>query len=109
MLKSGAILLLGVLAFASTARAAETPAFVNATMCDVAAPISSGATVFSRQIRAERRVAPRPQSRAEAAKPRPPVAAQVEEAPATEAEAVLRSAVHFCIVPGGNQRPVRYT
>jgi hypothetical protein len=114
--KWGAIALFGMLAgavaLAPSASAEETPAFVNATMCDVAAPISSGATIFSRQVRAERRVAAPAQRRAPAARPAPrkPVepAAQAD-APAPEAEAVLYPAVHFCVSPAGASRPVRYT
>ena len=117
MVKVSAIVLFGVLALAPSARA-DTPAFVNASMCDAAAPIASGATVFSRQIRAVVRpeAAPRrpgkpaaearAQRRAPAARPAP--AAQAE-APAEEAEAALRPAVHFCVTPGGAANPVRYT
>ncbi|MBP0495825.1 hypothetical protein [Roseomonas indoligenes] len=81
-------------------------------MCDVAAPISSGATIFSRQVRAERPAAAPAHRRSPAARPAPrkPVeqAAQAD-APAPEAEAVLYPAVHFCISPAGASRPVRYT
>jgi hypothetical protein len=116
MVKVGAMALLGVLALAPFAQATETPAFVNATMCDVAAPIASGATIFSRQIRAERPVAARSGKRAEtpanarrrAPAARPAPAAEVE-APSSEAEAVLRPAVHYCVTPGGAANPVRYT
>ena len=116
MVKVSAIVLFGVLALAPSARA-ETPAFVNATMCDAAAPIASGATIFSRQIKtvvrpdAARRpgkpaAEARTQRRAPAARPAP--AAQAD-APAEEADAVLRPAVHFCVTPGGTANPVRYT
>ncbi|MCR0985392.1 hypothetical protein [Roseomonas populi] len=81
-------------------------------MCDVAAPISSGATIFSRQVRAERPVAAPSRRRAPAARPAPrkPVEQAAEaEAPAAEAAAVLYPAVHFCVSPAGAAKPVRYT
>ncbi|MBP0443167.1 hypothetical protein J8J14_00115 [Roseomonas sp. SSH11] len=120
MVKVGAIALFGLLAFAPMAQASGTPAFVNATMCDAAAPIASNATIFSRKIRAERRAGQRSGARAQAgtqasARQRAPVARPapvepaVEEAPSLEAEAVLRPAVHFCVTPRGEGRPVRYT
>ena len=121
MVKVSAIVLFGVLALAPAARASDTtPAFVNATMCDAAAPIASGATVFSRQIRATVRpeaVTRRPgkqsearaQRRAPAARPAPAAPAVQDQSPAEEAEAVLRPAVHFCVTPGGGSNPVRYT
>lgn len=121
MVKVSAIALLGALLVAPLAHASETPAFVNATMCDAAAPIASGATIFSRQIRAERPAAPRAAKRAEtraqarrsapAARPAPasPVVEEEEAVPGVEAEAVLRPALHFCLTPAGNGRPVRYT
>ncbi|WP_458093889.1 hypothetical protein [Roseomonas sp. WA12] len=121
MVKVSAIVLFGVLALAPAARASDTtPAFVHATMCDAAAPITSGATIFSRQIRATVRpeVATRrpgkpsearAQRRAPAARPAPEIAAAQDQSPAEEAEAVLRPAVHFCVTPGGGANPVRYT
>jgi hypothetical protein len=118
MVKVSAIVLFGVLAMAPAARASDaTPAFVNATMCDAAAPIASGATIFSRQIRATvrpeaatRRPGKQAEARAQRRAPagRPAPAAQ-DQNPAEEAEAVLRPAVHFCVTPGGGTNPVRYT
>jgi hypothetical protein len=120
MVKAGAIALLGLLAVSPVAHASDTPAFVHATMCDVAAPISSGATVFSRQIRTEQRIAklgqahPQAQRRVPAAArpaPRRPVeqVPAVTEAPVTDGEAVLYPAVHFCVTPDGASNPIRFT
>jgi len=116
-MKAGAIALLGLLALAPAAQASDTPLFVNATMCDAAAPIGSAITVMHREIRGERRVnkraEARPQQRrqAERRQPRQPRQAPPEqaEAPAPEAEAVLRPAVHFCVLPDGATNPVRRT
>ena len=120
-MRMGTIALAGILALgpvlAPAAQAADTPAFVNATLCDVAAPLAAGATVFRRQIRAERplRAPGRAPSgkRAEARTRQAPAArpALVEPVtePADETEAVLRPAVHFCVTPGGSANPVRYT
>ena len=83
------------LAGAPAARAAELPAFVNATICDAAAPISTGAPVFRRSVKAER-----------VARPRSAPAAEQAEA---EEEPALRPAVHYCVTPGGVRNPVRYT
>jgi hypothetical protein len=89
-------------------------------MCDAAGPISSGVAIFSRQIRAERRVGKvaeaRPQRRTPAARrapatpaPRTQAPAAQAEVPADEAVVALRPAVHFCMTPEGAANPVRYT
>lgn len=126
MMKIGAIALFGCLAgslaLSAPARAADTPAFVNATMCDVAAPATAETAVFGRRIRAEipvaRRPAAPPRRHAAAQNRRPPARStsrppqrQVEriEAPVVESEAVLRPAVHFCVTPSGGNGPIRIT
>jgi len=126
MVKAGMIAVLGCFLAAPTpaAWAAETPAFVNATMCDVAAPLASGTEVFHRQIRAERTV------RSPAARPTPgrrsevragatsrsrrapvsrPAPSEQAGAPAVEAAAVLRAAVHYCVTAKGVSNPIRHT
>jgi hypothetical protein len=122
-MKAGAIALFGLLALAPAAHASDMPAFVNATMCDVAAPIATGATVFQREIRAEvrperrperhagKRAEPRPQQRQQARRARPRQEAPVEQAevPSADPAAVLRPAVHFCVTPAGAANPVRFT
>ncbi|WP_424137272.1 hypothetical protein [Roseomonas chloroacetimidivorans] len=116
-MKAGAIALIGLLTLAPAARAADVPLFVNATMCDVAAPISSSATVFQREVRAERRVPRRaerhaqaqPRRRAPAARPAPQALADEVPMAVTEPEPVLRPAVHYCVGPAGSPHPVRYT
>jgi len=117
-MKIGAIALFGFLALSPAVRAADTPAFVNATMCDAAAPITAKITVFGRQVRAETRVTKRPAARPRhnaaahgrraAARPTPRRVEEVE-VPSGENEAVLRPAVHFCVTPAGWDNPVRYT
>lgn len=121
MMKVSAIVLFGVLALAPAAHAGDaTPAFVHASMCDAAAPIASGATIFSRQIKAvvrpeaaPRRAGKQAEARAPrhapAGRPAPAAPAMQDGAPAEEGEAVLRPAVHFCVTPGGAANPVRYT
>ncbi|MFC0387433.1 hypothetical protein [Muricoccus vinaceus] len=119
MMKIGAIALFGLLALSPVARAADTPAFVSAALCDAAAPINATIAVTGRQIRAETPVRKRaaaqahPQSRRAAAQarraPRTPQIAEGTETPALDAEAVLRPAVHFCVTPAGTGNPVRYT
>lgn len=121
MVKAGAIALFGLLAVSSVAHASDTPAFVHATMCDVAAPISSGATIFSRKVRAELRIGKPAQAHSQAhrrvpAAARPAPRRPVEQAPVAdtdapvvEGEAVLYPAVHFCVTPENAANPVRYT
>ncbi|MFH5924970.1 hypothetical protein [Roseomonas xinghualingensis] len=116
-MKAGAIALFGLLALAPAVQASETPLFVNATMCDAAAPIGSATTVMHREIRAERRAnkraeaRPQPRRQAERRQRQQPQQAPVEQAevPAPEPEAVLRPAVHFCVTPEGAMNPVRRT
>ncbi|WP_043830173.1 hypothetical protein [Muricoccus aerilatus] len=124
MMKIGAFALFGFLVLSPVAQAADTPAFVNATVCDAAAPITAATAVIRRhvsaQVGAHKRVAQRPvarpqqraaapaQARRHAARPAPrPV--EETEVPSNESEAVLRPAVHFCITPAGWDNPVRYT
>lgn len=128
MMKIGAFALFGFLALSASARAADTPAFVNATVCDAAAPITAATAVFRRHVsarisahpRVAQRPAPRPAQRAAATKrataqPQRQAArsaprhVQEAEAPIAENEAVLRPAVHFCVTPAGWENPVRYT
>lgn len=132
MMKIGAFALFGFLALSASARAADTPAFVNATVCDAAAPITAATAVFRRHVsarigaqpRVAQRPAVRPAQRAAATKrglaqPQRQVARSAArpvprhvreaEAPIAENEAVLRPAVHFCVTPAGWENPVRYT
>ena len=126
MMKIGALTLFGCLAgslagflaMPASAQASDTPAFVNATMCDAAAPVTAASAILHRQIRAEMPTTRRPapptrrhaaaQNRRHAARPAPRHVEQAE-APAAENEAVLRPAVHFCVSPAGANSPVRYT
>ena len=127
MMKIGALALFGFMAVAPLAQAADTPAFVNATVCDAAAPLTAATTIVRRQVstrtavqgRTAHRPAARPQhqqhraaapaqARRHAARPAPQPTEEAN-APSAESEAVLRPAVHFCITPAGWENPVRYT
>ncbi|MFC7736125.1 hypothetical protein ACFQX4_09705 [Roseomonas sp. GCM10028921] len=110
MIRTGTIALLGLLAMAPMAHAADTPAFVTATMCDAAAPIAAGEAVFSRKIRAERPVARQAApARGRARNARPAAPAARPEPQAAEIDSMLRPAVHFCMSPAGFANRVRYT
>jgi hypothetical protein len=105
MVKAGAFALLGLTVLCPVAQASgAAPVFTRATMCDAAAPMSAGATVLSRQIKATRRPEAPARRRAPAARSVP----QVEE-PVVEPEAGLRPAMHFCMGPPISRATVRYT
>ncbi|TPG58172.1 hypothetical protein EAH89_09450 [Roseomonas nepalensis] len=118
MMKIGATAFFGFLALSPAARAVEAPAFVNAAMCEAAAPFTAATAFLRRQVRAERPVARRPaavrpsavRAHRDAGRSLPrPQPRPVDEAPALDGEAVLRPAVHFCVTPANTAAAVRYT